>query len=300
MTKSKLDLTKELTVFVIHCEEDMLTECIDSLKNQNCYFTLEYIKNIFPMSKAFQKMPEKCETKYFIQLDGDMVLNNNAILNLYNYIKKSSFNTYRVSGQLYEEGYGVGGHIKCWKKNIFKYFKFNDVRTVDRNFHSRVRIFGFRNKIIIQNFGKHVPRHSNFSNYLKTKSDIEKWRYLKRPYDLYAKELLKKINNTNDIYKLNGFIMGVLSFKKTVIKSKDLSYEKKLYNKIYKIFNIESYNKDIFINMSEHNFYNLTKLTYNFYTKNNLNYKLKLITEFSKNYNLNIKQTSQILNFLKN
>lgn len=299
MTVNNLDLTKELTVFIIHCEEDSLENCIASMKNQNCDFNLKYIKNIFPMAKAFQSMPEQCNTKYFIQLDGDMVLNNNSIQNLYYQIKRSSFNTYRVSGQLFEEGYGIGGHIKCWKKNIFKYFKFNDVRTVDRNFHNRVKFFGFRNKILNENFGRHIPRHSFFSNYLKTKSDIEKWRYLNRHFDLYAKELLEKINESNDIYRLNGFIMGLLSFKESVLKSKNLLYEKNLFNNIYSIFNIKNYNKDIFLKTADHDFINLIRSIFNFYCVDKIELKKNLLIEFAKNYNLNHEQIDKIFNLLQ-
>ena len=68
-------------------------------------------------------------------------------------------------------------------KIIFKYFQFNDVRTVDRDFHKRIKRIGLNNKHYKEVIGIHKPRHSIFSNYLKTKSDIEKWKFLKRNYN---------------------------------------------------------------------------------------------------------------------
>ena len=115
---NKLDLREVLTVFIIHTNEETLHDCLNSLSEQNCSFNTTIVNNLYPMSKAFQFMPDNCNTKYFIQLDADMIIEKNSIIRLYKIISNTNFFTYRVSGQLYEKGFGVGGHIKCWKKNI--------------------------------------------------------------------------------------------------------------------------------------------------------------------------------------
>jgi hypothetical protein len=226
MIKKKYELDN-LTVFLITTNEDTYQKSKQSLFNQNSHFKIKEIKNIFPMSSAFQYMPDNCDTDYFIQLDADMILEHDSIYNLYSEIIKSSFLTYRISGKLYEEGFGIGGHIKCWKKNIFKYFSFKDCRTVDRNFHNRVKWLGFKNKTINTVLGKHIPRHSMLSEFLKTKSDIEKWKFLGRDVEKYAIPLLNDIISQNNLSKFLGLLISCLSPWSRIILSKNINYEKK-------------------------------------------------------------------------
>lgn len=281
MKSNYVDISSELTVFIIYTNESTLNKCIKALDEQNSKFEIKIIKNIFPMSSAFQYMPDNCSTKYFIQLDADMIIFKDSILKLYLEIKKSNFFIYRISGQLFEEGFGIGGHIKCWKKYIFKFFKFKDVRTVDRSFHNSVRIFGFRNKIIEKIFGYHIPRYSKFSLYLKTKSDIEKWRFLKRPFNKYAEPLLKKIIIEKDLIKLNGFILGSISMKKNVIRSKNIEYELALITKINNNFKLLKTNKNFF-NINRLFDLELIKKNYESFKKDNLQLKKKLLSEYLK------------------
>jgi len=228
---------EDLTVFVIYSGEDIMSECIDSLNKQTCCFKIEVIKDITPMSCAFQRMPDICRTKFFIQVDADMVLYKDSVMTLYKKIKNTLPFVYRVYGQLYEEGFGLGGSIKCWKKSIFKFFKFQDVRTVDRDFHNRVKKFGFYYKPIKKVLGSHRPRYSNFSLYLKTKSDIEKWRFLKRDPSLYAIPLFEELSKSNgfNFYKFFGFVCGAITPKKFVEKSKNMTRELYIFNELEKL-----------------------------------------------------------------
>ena len=253
----KKNIIPDITVFVISTNEETISQTIKSLEDQDCEFKIAIIENVFPMHAAFQEMPNRCKTKYFIQVDADMILKPYAVNFLYSKIKKSPFWLYRVSGSLIEEGFGIGGAVKCWKNNIFKYFQFNDVRTVDRDFHKRIKRIGLNIKHYKEVIGIHKPRHSIFSNYLKTKSDIEKWKFLKRNYDLYAKDLLTKIINfkeENDKIKLLGYIFGVLTNNKILNKSKNIYLEKKFYdshliNSSKKIFNFDDDDETEFINL---------------------------------------------------
>ncbi len=221
-------------------------DCIDALKNQDCDFKIEYISSVSPMSTAFQAMPDNCKTPYFIQVDADMILYSDAVRRLYESVKKSHFWVYRVAGQLYEEGFGIGGAVKCWKLSIFRFFSFNDCRTVDRDFHGRVRRFGLRIKKINDVIGIHRPRHSDFSYYLKTKSDIEKWRFLKRSPELYALPLFDEVISDTNIssYRLFGMLFGSLTQWDRLKKSKDAVLEKKRFNMIISLFDKD----ELFIN----------------------------------------------------
>tara|TARA_Y200000002_G_C22597811_1_gene628165 strand:+ start:104 stop:1000 length:897 start_codon:yes stop_codon:yes gene_type:complete len=296
---NKLDLREVLTVFIIHTNEETLHDCLNSLSEQNCSFNTIIVNNLYPMSKAFQFMPDNCNTKYFIQLDADMIIEKNSIIRLYKIISNTNFFTYRVSGQLYEKGFGIGGHIKCWKKNIFNFFKFKDVRTVDRNFHRRVRLFGFKNKIINDFFGYHIPRHSKFSLYLKTKSDVEKWKFLNRPFNKYAKKLLDEIIYQKDNIKLNGYIFGTLTPNKYVLKSKNIFFERDFLNKLKKEFDFSdiAYDSNLF---NEQKLYELIEKNYSNFKSDDYNLKKLLLIEYFKLLNYSKINVNRILGYIIN
>lgn len=234
-TMNRLD---DLTVFVISSGEDTSDECIESLHDQDCSFRIEQISGVCPMSRAFQEMPDRCTTRFFVQVDADMILKKDAIRTLYENACNSSFFSCVVYGQLYEEGFGVGGSIRLWKKSVFKIFSFKDCRTVDRNFYHRSRLLGFKRKNINKVLGIHKPRHSFFSDYLKTKSDIEKWRFLRRPFKMYAGPLFHEM--TKDMqgnrYRLLGMLLGSLTLKSRVVRSKNIDLEKECFGKIMALF----------------------------------------------------------------
>ncbi len=227
----------QLTVFVISSGEETESDCLNALELQDCTFIIKHIRGVSPMSSAFQTMADQCQTRYFLQVDADMILNKDAVLKLYTVIVESPFWVYRVSGALYEEGFGVGGAVKCWKHSVFRFIHFHDCRTVDRNFHNRLRWFGFRIKAIHQIVGVHRPRHSDFSLYLKTKSDIEKWRFLERPSARYAAPLFEEILDERVIspYRLLGLLLGALTGYDRLIRSKDTSLEKVRFKEILKL-----------------------------------------------------------------
>ncbi len=229
-----MTLLEHLTVYVISTGEDTYDECLEALQNQDCAFRVEHIRDVYPMSRAFQAMPDRCQTKYFVQVDADMVLHPHAIRSLYEAICHSGFRTYMVLGPLYEEGFGIGGRVKCWKRSIFRLFRFRDVRTVDRDFFRRARWLGFKRHELPDVLGVHKPRHSPFSCFLKSKCDVEKWRFLGRPARLYATGVLEEAlqEYPENWYRLLGTLLGVLTGKERVIRSKDIRLEAERYRQV--------------------------------------------------------------------
>lgn len=86
----KPDYRKELTVFHITCGAAAYKRSKSSIENQTCKFNFFTIENIAPMGAAFQEMINRCTTKYFVQVDEDMILLPNAIETLYFEIKKQN------------------------------------------------------------------------------------------------------------------------------------------------------------------------------------------------------------------
>jgi hypothetical protein len=229
--KKPVPYLNDLTVFVISSGEETSNDCMAALDAQDSTFLIEHIRDVAPMSAAFQAMPDLCRTPYFIQVDADMILKPDAVGKLYNAIRQSPFWVYRIAGTLYEEGFGIGGAVKCWKRNLFRFVSFHDCRTVDRELHNRLRWFGLRIDRVEEVVGVHRPRHSFFSLYLKTKSDIEKWRFLKRSSSRYALPLIDEIFvdvNTCG-HRLLGALLGTLTGPERLVRSKDTPLEKERF-----------------------------------------------------------------------
>ncbi len=231
----------DITVFLISTGEETSTECEKALIEQDCSFTVKHIKDTFPMYRAFQRMPDECDTRYFLQVDSDMILKPHAVKTLYDGIKKSFPLTYMVLGQLYEDGIGISGAVKCWKKQLFNYFRFRDCRTVDRDIYRRTRMIGLRRKDLRQVLGIHVARNSSFTKYLKTKSDIEKRRFLKISPKRQDLALLNRcIENLPDTsYELLGALLGALTMKERLVRSKNIELETERYNEVMGFLGIE-------------------------------------------------------------
>jgi hypothetical protein len=217
-----------LTVFVISTGEEVLDDCLAALEAQTRPVRVERIDDVFPMSAAFQAMPDRCETPYFLQVDADMVLEPFAAERLHDRLRRTSPRVFQVSGQLYEDGFGVGGAVKCWKRSVFRWFSFADVRTVDRDLYRRTRRFGLGRKHIGDVVGRHVPRHSPESEFLKAKGDVEKWRFLGREAERYALPLVRELlaDATVPADRLTGALLGALTTEPRLSRSKDIRHER--------------------------------------------------------------------------
>ena len=224
----------ELTVFVLSTGEETLEDCLRSLERQTCRFRLERITDECPMSRAFQAMPQRCATRYFVQVDADMLLDPDAVERLYAGIRRAGRFTVMVSGQLEEEGFGPGGAVKCWKRDLFRLARFRDVRAVDRDLFRRIRWLGLHPRPLPGLFGIHRPRHSACSAYVKAKGDVEKWRYLRRPARTYALPLLDMllIQYPESRHRLLGMLQGALATGERLRRSKDLQRERAGYAQV--------------------------------------------------------------------
>ncbi|MBF0472856.1 MAG: hypothetical protein HQK93_03870 [Nitrospirae bacterium] len=296
----KLD---DLTVFVVSCAEDTMDECMDALMKQDCEFNIEHIKDVYPMSKAFQDMPDRCKTPYFIQVDADMILEPTAIRQLYETAKKTGFFKVVIYGQLFEEGFGVGGTVRLWKRHLFRFFSFNDCRTVDRNLFKRIKRFGFRLYSIDKVLGVHKPRHSDFSTYLKAKSDVEKWKFLKRPVEQYAIKLYDEIIDdiSNRSVQFFGLLTGALTPKHRYIRSKDLSIEKDRFENITKMLGIENILPEIKINMVDNSVRELFSQCYMDFNSSDIEKRrhlVKYIIKIFKNADIKECNPEDMMRFL--
>src|SRR3989338_9047053 len=103
---------RDLTVYIITSGEASFQKSLRALEKQTLVsgkdFNIEVIRNVYPMSEAFNQMHMRCQTPFFVQVDADMILRDFAINYLYEEMRKCSFLTYVTYGQLYEDGFGIG------------------------------------------------------------------------------------------------------------------------------------------------------------------------------------------------
>lgn len=231
---------ESVTVFVVSAGEEVLADCIEALDRQTCRFRLERIADVYPMSAAFQAMPDRCRTPYFVQVDADMVLEPDAIETLHGEIVGTGPRTVQVSGQLYEEGFGPGGAVKCWRRSLFRAFRFRDVRTVDRDLYRRIGRFGLAPRHLDRQLGIHRPRHSAESAWLKAKGDVEKWRYLGREPEAFALPLVRGLleDHMREPDRLAGALLGALTREPRLSRSKDIRHERAVRGEVLALLDL--------------------------------------------------------------
>lgn len=233
----------DLTIFVITTGEESFDECIGAVKRQDLAGIrepgIEIIKDIFPVHEAFNEMHRRSKTPYFIQVDADVILDKDAVALLYKAIRRAGPFVYAAYGQLYEEGFGPGGSVRCWKRSIFNLFRFRDRRATDRDFYNRAMLLGLHRINVNKTLGLHKPRQSDLLDYWKTKGDVEKWQFLGRPFSKYAQKLYGELitKPEENKYKILGFMLGVLTSKERIRRSKDAKVEKERIEKIFYILN---------------------------------------------------------------
>jgi len=201
----------DLTVFVISSGNNpCYNDCLSSLDNQTVSFKIEIIKNIYPMSKAFQIMIDDCKTDYYVEIDEDMIINYNGIETLYTSIKNSNSMVAMIAYKLIDmhldfEIYGV----KIYKHAVLKKYPYDlssmscEVEQLDR-----LKKDGFEVKLSNDVIGKHAPKWSNESIFERYQNLLDKFKQFKYIWmsDLPKKlwSILKKEPTENNLYALLG------------------------------------------------------------------------------------------------
>lgn len=124
------DLSAELSVFVLTVGAPSFAQCMERLEAQDCRFTLEVIENVAPMSRALQCMLDRCRTRFFVQVDEDMLLYPNAIRSLYTRLTESPPNVAILTCHLFDSHaervlYG----LKIYRHDIVRAYPYNHVES---------------------------------------------------------------------------------------------------------------------------------------------------------------------------
>jgi hypothetical protein len=183
--------TIQITIFLITIQSHQLEFTLESINklNPNYPVLVNVIMNVAPTNRAYNQMRERCKTPYFIQLDEDMELQEDAIQICMNQIKKSSRarKTFLHTFKLIDTDLGVGNPpiidcLKLYNNQIMQnYPTYNNgetaVSSVDYFWHTPILNDGYlmnTTSIIIGNHGNHRSNYDLFLRYCKiTKSLLD-------------------------------------------------------------------------------------------------------------------------------
>ena len=189
----------EITAFVISCGNNPnFDDCIIALNNQTMKCKIEVIKDYSPSSKAFQEMINRCKTKYYVQVDEDMILFPTAIEKMYESISNSKNNHVMIAHGLHDVhlDFDIIG-IKIFNHDVYKNYPYNldinsnKIPTIEQL--ERIEKDGYTTHMDTKSIvGYHSPKWT-------TELIFERYFDLMEKYKIYGytwlKDLPKKLNN---------------------------------------------------------------------------------------------------------
>jgi len=181
----------KITIFLVTIQSHQLEFSLESINKLIPTFPVlvNVIMNVAPTNRAYNQMRERCKTPYFIQLDEDMELKEDAIQICMNQIEKFSNNQkiFLHTFKLIDTDLGVGNPpiidcLKLYNNDIMKkYPTYNNgetaVSSVDYLWHNPILNNGYEinaTSIIIGSHGSHRTNYELFLRYCKiTKSLLD-------------------------------------------------------------------------------------------------------------------------------
>jgi glycosyltransferase involved in cell wall biosynthesis len=236
------DLSNELTVFLISCGTNPnYNDCKKSIENQTVNFKLKEIKDISPMSAAFQRMIDECDTKYYIQVDEDMILNENSIEIIYKSLINSDSKVSTIAYMLNDIhlDFNLYG-IKGYKHDILKKYPYNlEIISCEVEQLKRLNNDGYSTLMIEEVIGQHSPKWTPELIYERYFDLMEKWKKFK--YN-WLNELPSKLfqifkNDPSDInfYALMGAMNSLAVSEPIRKREKNFNLKDEKFEAIKKI-----------------------------------------------------------------
>jgi hypothetical protein len=138
----------DVTVFILDCGEPSVWECIKHLRYQRHLFYCFTIQNKKPIGAAFSAMAENCRTKYYVQVDCDMLLKPHAIGYLHEKIKATSVDTAFFCGWLWgdAEKQPIQG-VKIFRHEIIEKVPYGSDYTYDFKYNQKLMDAGYKIEI---------------------------------------------------------------------------------------------------------------------------------------------------------
>ncbi|HSP96021.1 MAG TPA: hypothetical protein VL049_02095 [Candidatus Dormibacteraeota bacterium] len=138
------DLSADLTVFVLTVGAPSFAECMQRLDAQDCRFRREVIDHVAPMSRALQCMLDRCRTRFFVQVDEDMLLYPHAIRTLYTRLTDAPPEVAILTCHLFDaHAERVIYGLKIYRHDIVRAYPYRDVESSEYDQIRRFTSDGF-------------------------------------------------------------------------------------------------------------------------------------------------------------
>src|SRR5215510_11745900 len=114
----------QTTIFVTTIGDEInFSDCMEHLRAQTVTRPIEIIDRVSPMSAALQQMHERCRTRYYVQVDEDMLLFSDAVATLEGLIRDAPADVALVCAPLWDCDTGQSIHgLKIYDHDIVKRF----------------------------------------------------------------------------------------------------------------------------------------------------------------------------------
>jgi hypothetical protein len=239
---------KNLTLVLMSCGEKSEKECIEAIQPFINLVEFIEIRNVYPQIKALNQMIEAVQTEFFIPLDADIVLNDDAWDRIKNAIDKNKHDQkwhsilFKLWDTLTQREILA---LKILRTSIIKENKFVESSTPDVEHFKRLSSLGFtciHDYLNQKTIGRHIVAGKHFC-YFKYRDVYQTYRQhnfewdsgvfvggsdlkskAKAHFDLFIKMYIKT-NNLDYLHCIAGMMDGILS----PIENKSKSLEEKKY-----------------------------------------------------------------------
>ena len=210
--------TKTFQVIVISCGEPQFKDCLNSVKSQTLEpEKIDIIKDITPMTEAYNQALKLITCDYVIILNADMILYENAFEIMVS--KMESINQKNIFGVYYkleDPIYGKIGNLKIVKSDIVKKLKHENKTGHDRLFDEKLEKKGYIYKRVDKVLATHCQNASENQVFKRSLGVGKKVVKFKKDH-LMIKKIMKSIAKKwvieeNDLafYALAGYFIGLM------------------------------------------------------------------------------------------
>ena len=145
-------------VIIVTCGEPQFEACWHSVNAQSLGpDRIDIVRNVYPMSAAFNEVLRLLTCDYAVTVDADMVLDPHALETLYNDINASEDNVFGIGYRLRDPYYGSIGFIKIYKSSLLRSRRVHDECGYDRVLEKELNKEGYLMLRRVETLGAHLP-----------------------------------------------------------------------------------------------------------------------------------------------
>ncbi len=218
-TLNRGDASRRITALILSVDPNHLLErCLESVRKQTLQPTsIEIVKNVSPVSLARQTGLSHIKTEYYVNVDGDMILNPSCFERMY-YVMTRFPACAEVEASLEDPILGVIKGIKMYRTDCVRSIRIHPVvgfKNEDMYMSSQLHAQGYTTMDTGTIEGKHHLEYTASEAFWKFKTLVEKNRFYQRgavELVMYLHMIIDYWKRTRDIvalYALAGLMDGL-------------------------------------------------------------------------------------------